>query len=1751
MNFPAIKNGMLLTCVRNPWEPYTSRITEVIPFVPEMPVDGYVEHFGEIYEGYEIVASVNGQIIEKSFDFIPSPGSSIVFCAVPKGDDGKTILRAVAMVVVAVVSIYTGGLASAAYGGMWGAVAAVSVAATGGFLVNAVLPISSSPKVSGLLDGDFGSSKNYGWGAPSNSVEEGVVLPSLIGTRRFAPPLIRWYRYIPENEFTRQHLRIQYALADDFLMPVTANDIFINGEQLFLFYSKTFTVNAVEYTTYTIYITLPSNKKIKLNWGDGSAEVELDGPVNSYELAHGYTSTGKYTVTVFGDHADMVFDKHNLPVTDEKIDDTAWFHHTLGDDAETHSCPLFNDSIVENPFPAVELNDSDKSFEAKYPFATSSRVFDAWNVTRSTTVASTSLSFDILFQNGLYRTVTEDVWRDGAYTGRYLGQEAKKIPCQDYIITVRYRTAGTTPWTTVVLPAVIPPETFDKAFRTSYTISNLALANYEVQYMGSYLDLEWRVHAAIMFEALYGYTNIFSARTFTTNGDDVTKVGLGLIVPSGLYYLNDDGTRGNHTLTVNVDIRIYGSSEWIVGKTKRFSDATSDTLRSLVVFENLSPNKYEVRAYLSGSKPTDMRYVGTVYADFLQEGTSDPIVYRGVSILSLDIVASDKISSIPTVEVNATCADYYTGRPSSNPAWAAYYRLVDKHGVNPEDIIISEFEAWASWCDLNKYKVCLYLDTQFNLHDVLSQIGIAGRAAIVRRGTRWSVIQDAPSLPVQMFSMENIETDSFEETFLNEDEKANTILVWFYDEENDYRRSSVEIRDPNIDNQESIRKNELSLYGVTNRAQAISIAIATLNQTRLTQRTVSWRSDIDAIACQVGDVIYLQQDITKWGFANGRVVSSTADTVTIDRPADFSVEEINGEDIDGLTFKVFVRHQAPDTDEEIDFIETFELENPRVIYADPEDRAAVYSYTLAGSAKWKTNPEKDSIVSVGHIVGVEQSTGRERNSIKKFRVIDIDRFEDQTFKLTTVEYYDDSYVTEYIVELPAVESGLEKISLVEANSNWRFIGKVRQDHIHLSWYGNVSTHYIFYRYKKGDDWGGWEYVGSTHRNYYDIYGLEQGHFYQFSVSSDNSNPANGVMTTLLYTEQSATDSLSLVTAITGLAVQSTKDGFVITWNAIDGELAVGYNVYLGDTLIAEKIKATTFTHPISAEGIYLFKVVAVDIFGREGGAATFTCTIEQPLVQSLTVEQGTWGFIFKWDPITEYFSIIDRAYVTVKGYNLYVDGVAINTEYQGTSFSYVQNIRVGEHRFEVRVVDKFHRESEIAAVALFSVTEDMEVLKLAHTLTPEGYLTLNWDPLEGENEPQVLWYEVRGGASGAALWDQAGTILGTTAATNFSAYIDTVYIKKIFVRAWCQFTSGDDWSLAWLEKNLQTLATPTIQISIDGANILAKWGAVANADFYQWTNKSGGISWTNRTTLTQLSFPVPKYDVEVRVRAWDNDGYFSEFASEEVNVDGIYNWNEVIAMDFDFINGRYLNFAFSTDDKVVRPSILGVGVSPPVYNINDSDLFNLVSVLQDEPASTFEDVPARWFRRKWWGSADGYFESGVYDLSAEYSGRLIGSFTVEKIFHSRNLSDWSWLPAKFLAEYTASEIEDEDVQIEVDFWISSDGEAWKKANLYDWVTCRYFKVKGTMAKASPLDEIKITEGNLSLDVPDIIQDGNILVTGGTYDLTFPRAFNVCNFIMCTASGSATAQHSNESITGFTITVSTAAETKVYWYAKGY
>ena len=189
-----------------------------------------------IDDAYEVVLSKNSVIQDEPFDIVEGDVINVMFIPKSGGSGGgNKVTRTLMMLVVAVASAYTGGAVGAAYGSIFGAVAAGGVAIAGGLLVNAILPVATA--TNSLNSSDFSSSTTYSWDESYNKFTQGIPVPKVFGTHKITPPLISKFIESIDN---KQYWNGLYALNDGVINSVS--DIKINDESIDNFDNVTYEI---------------------------------------------------------------------------------------------------------------------------------------------------------------------------------------------------------------------------------------------------------------------------------------------------------------------------------------------------------------------------------------------------------------------------------------------------------------------------------------------------------------------------------------------------------------------------------------------------------------------------------------------------------------------------------------------------------------------------------------------------------------------------------------------------------------------------------------------------------------------------------------------------------------------------------------------------------------------------------------------------------------------------------------------------------------------------------------------------------------------------------------------------------------------------------------------------------------------------------------------------------------------------------------------------------------------------------------------------------------------------------------------------------------------------------------------------------------------------------------------------------------------------------------------------------------------
>lgn len=526
--------------------------------------------------------------------------------------------------------------------------------------------------------------------------------------------------------------------------------------------------------------------------------------------------------------------------------------------------------------------------------------------------------------------------------------------------------------------------------------------------------------------------------THTTTQDvEAFEVHLRL---DSLFEQSSNGQIVAWSATYKVEYRINGSGDpWTdLGETTIYAKSTSPVRRVYRV-DDLVLDTYDIRVTRT-SADSDTTHFGDMLFDKVDEITTDNLSYPNTALLAVEVLATDQLSgqapnitcvvkgkkvSIPQVMNGSVAVDwedyywdpdydsgagafrllsddsvltwdgstFYTAY-SANPIWCVQDLLINERyglgGFIDTNLIDSDlFLQMAKYCDEKvpdgsgdyekRFRMDVVLDSFTSSLDLISQLSSTFNAfPFYSEGTIKFKI-DQPETVAQVFGMGNIIENSFTQKWKSLKEIPNVVEVTFNDKDKNYEQDTLAIADESVVNDSDVafRKNQVRLF-TTSMSQALRIGRYALKVAKYIDRVISFKAGIDAIACQVGDRIDFSHDVPQWGYSGRLSSGNTVSIVKLDKQVTIEA---------GKTYEVQIRHGA-------DIIETREVTD------------GVGNYTSLNI----TPPLSDVPAEFDYYVFGEQDI-----LSKPFRVISMERLENDEVEITAIEYnenvYDDTAVT--------------------------------------------------------------------------------------------------------------------------------------------------------------------------------------------------------------------------------------------------------------------------------------------------------------------------------------------------------------------------------------------------------------------------------------------------------------------------------------------------------------------------------------------------------------------------------------------------------------------------------------------------------------------------------------------------------------------------------------------------------------------
>lgn len=626
--------------------------------------------------------------------------------------------------------------------------------------------------------------------------------------------------------------------------------------------------------------------------------------------------------------------------------------------------------------------------------------------------------------------------------------------------------------------------------------------------------------------------------------------------------------------------------------TDTLSGNTATALTQQYRVDNLNRGSYyQVRVTnYSTDYTANSRYGDAVYLAEIDEVLYDDFQYPRTVLVGLDALATNQLSGSIKFSCMGDCAivqvwngSAWVSQFTNNPAWVCWDILTQPvldnslavaryDGLDPSRLDLPSFVAWAVFCDVlvpdglglgGTEKRCQFdgiFDTTTNMWDAALQVCSTARAQLVRRGTTIGVVyDDTRTSPAQLFTVGNSAVSGFSETWLEMKDRAASIEVQYLNAANQYVRDPLTVVNTNISDSTAARTS-LSLVGVTRSSQAWREANFRLARNELLQRSAMMNVDIDALACTVGDLIWVQNDVTQWGIGGRAGSGSTTTHLVLDQTITLVV---------ATTYELKLRLDD-------DTILT------RTITTAPGDVSAV-DVSVAF-------PSAPALYNVWAI-------GKTSMAVKEFVILDIARSSDQIAKLSLIEYNASLYgldggtpvlPTANIAALPAAPS-LTGVS-VEEGMTLTVSGTVI---IYLDIHFTLVDAEKVVIYSKG------AVLGESTTGTFRVNNVTGGQSYSFELHPTNKVGISPSLNWQTITYGPVLGKMAPPADVSGFSAVIVGDGVLLSWPAntdvdlYEYEIHVGGANWAASTYMANSLTTQLKVLPVAA-GTTVWWIKAID-----------------------------------------------------------------------------------------------------------------------------------------------------------------------------------------------------------------------------------------------------------------------------------------------------------------------------------------------------------------------------------------------------------------------------------------------------------------------------------------------------------------------------------------------------------------------------
>jgi hypothetical protein len=385
----------------------------------------------------------------------------------------------------------------------------------------------------------------------------------------------------------------------------------------------------------------------------------------------------------------------------------------------------------------------------------------------------------------------------------------------------------------------------------------------------------------------------------------INAIEVDFVASRGLYYADNNGNFQNKSVTVVVEARQIDEEEQSIGEWQEIINQTITSNKNKQIRKTfkaqIPQGRYEVRAKRTTAESTDTRTADTMVFTGLRGYLVEDVQYKDMTLVAMKMRATDNLSQTTSRKVNfivtrklpiwSAETGWSEPQVTRSIAWAFADVCRASYGGNlaDDEINLRQLAYLDKVYEQNGDAFNAVFDSRLSLLEALGRIGKTSRTfSFIQAGkihfVRDFIDNELDAEPAMVFNKENIVEDSWKIQYLLPTSETIDYAEITYFDEKTWTNKTFEVA---LDESKKTTKTQMTMFGVTNKAQAEREARYHLLCNKYRRRIVSFDTEMEGGIPTIGSLVRLSYPLPKWGIS-GFVIDYDAEAhvLTLNEPVE-------------------------------------------------------------------------------------------------------------------------------------------------------------------------------------------------------------------------------------------------------------------------------------------------------------------------------------------------------------------------------------------------------------------------------------------------------------------------------------------------------------------------------------------------------------------------------------------------------------------------------------------------------------------------------------------------------------------------------------------------------------------------------------------------------------------------------------------------------------------------------------------------